>query len=161
MADTRIIQEQYIRDTMCRRIEEFSTSRNLRLRVGTFNVNGKSPEERLSSFIGVKEELPDMFVFGFQELDLSTEAFLYLSTTEREDAWCNAILEDLGDASTDYIKVIAYVSSPKESILTGSHPVDIQTTSGHAYRCAHQTRSAAKRPSDSFRGVWSRFDVDG
>lgn len=53
------------------------------------------------------EPLPDIFVFGFQELDLSTEALLYLSTTEKEEAWFDAIMEDMGDAAKDYIKVNA------------------------------------------------------
>lgn len=53
------------------------------------------------------EPLPDIFVFGFQELDLSAEALLYLSTTEKEETWFDAIMEDMGDAAKDYIKVSA------------------------------------------------------
>jgi len=48
---------------------------------------------------------PDMFVFGFQELDLSTEALLYSTSNAREDAWCNAIFAALGEKGIKYEKV--------------------------------------------------------
>ena len=47
---------------------------------------------------------PDLLVFGFQELDQSTEAFLYLTST-REDAWILAILAGLGEKGQQYEKV--------------------------------------------------------
>jgi inositol polyphosphate 5-phosphatase INPP5B/F len=37
------------------------------------------------------EDLPDLFVFGFQELDLSTGALIYATPATREDAWTKAI----------------------------------------------------------------------
>lgn len=48
---------------------------------------------------------PDLFVFAFQELDLSTEALLYSSSTMREDAWCYAIFAALGEKGVKYEKV--------------------------------------------------------
>ncbi|KAK7680400.1 hypothetical protein QCA50_016640 [Cerrena zonata] len=47
---------------------------------------------------------PDLFVLGFQELDLSTEALLYSTKTTREDAWCTAVLAGLGEKATGYQK---------------------------------------------------------
>jgi hypothetical protein len=38
------------------------------------------------------EENPDIIVLGFQELDLSAEALIYSTSTEREDSWCMYVL---------------------------------------------------------------------
>ena len=51
------------------------------------------------------EDLPDMFVLGFQELDLSTEALLYSTSTVKADAWTSAIFAALGKSADNYIKV--------------------------------------------------------
>ncbi|EEB97130.1 hypothetical protein MPER_03608 [Moniliophthora perniciosa FA553] len=47
---------------------------------------------------------PDILVFGFQELDLSTEALLYSTSTVREEAWCMAIFAALGEKRDLYQK---------------------------------------------------------
>jgi inositol polyphosphate 5-phosphatase INPP5B/F len=54
---------------------------------------------------GKDEDLPDMFILGFQELDLSTEALLYSTSTLKADAWISAIFAALGKSAKDYIKV--------------------------------------------------------
>ncbi|KAF8241111.1 DNase I-like protein [Tricholoma matsutake] len=48
---------------------------------------------------------PDMLVLGFQELDLSTEALLYSTSTVREDAWCLAVFASLGEKAIMYDKL--------------------------------------------------------
>ncbi|KAH9925009.1 DNase I-like protein [Epithele typhae] len=48
---------------------------------------------------------PDMLVLGFQELDLSTEALLYSTSTAREDAWCTAVFAGLGEKAILYEKL--------------------------------------------------------
>ncbi|KAK1220132.1 hypothetical protein PQX77_017122 [Marasmius sp. AFHP31] len=48
---------------------------------------------------------PDILVFGFQELDLSTEALIYSTSTTREEAWCTAIFSALGDKAAHYEKL--------------------------------------------------------
>ncbi|KAF8888850.1 Endonuclease/exonuclease/phosphatase [Infundibulicybe gibba] len=48
---------------------------------------------------------PDVFVLGFQELDLSTEALIYSTSTTREDAWCMAVFASLGEKAIMYEKV--------------------------------------------------------
>ncbi|KAG2058062.1 DNase I-like protein [Suillus hirtellus] len=48
---------------------------------------------------------PDLLVLGFQELDLSTEALLYATSTAREDAWVEAILAGLGERGILYEKL--------------------------------------------------------
>lgn len=51
---------------------------------------------------------PDLLVLGFQELDLSTEALLYASSTVKEDAWVEAILAGLGERGILYEKVSCF-----------------------------------------------------
>lgn len=48
---------------------------------------------------------PDMYIFGFQELDLTTSALLYSTSKELEDKWTEAIMTSLGDAAGKYVKV--------------------------------------------------------
>ncbi|KIJ42241.1 hypothetical protein M422DRAFT_780052 [Sphaerobolus stellatus SS14] len=50
-------------------------------------------------------ELSDIFVFGFQEVDLSTEGLLYRASSTRDDAWTAAIFQALGKASDNYVKL--------------------------------------------------------
>jgi phosphatidylinositol-bisphosphatase len=52
---------------------------------------------------------PDIFVLGFQELDLSTEALLYNVSTAREDAWCLALFAALGEKAILYEKVSTHI----------------------------------------------------
>ncbi|KAJ7742592.1 DNase I-like protein [Mycena metata] len=137
----------------------------LKVRIGTFNVNGNLPSQDLSSWVGgsavtrgsgftispLKElsplsigdvtkdpfddsnapadanaesalggkdqdpvdtntnadtaEDPDLLVLGFQELDLSTEALLYATSTFKEEAWCTAIFAALGERAEGYEKL--------------------------------------------------------
>lgn len=48
---------------------------------------------------------PDMLVLGFQELDLSTEALIYSTSTAREEAWTLAVFAALGEKAVKYEKV--------------------------------------------------------
>ena len=64
-------------------------------------TSGGSPHD--SDVFESKE--PDVLVFGFQELDLSTEALLYSYTTTREDMWLDAIFAGLGEVREQYVKV--------------------------------------------------------
>ncbi|KAF9045408.1 DNase I-like protein [Panaeolus papilionaceus] len=161
--DIQIFRDEYIRRTARERTRK--GRRRLKIRLGTFNVNGKMPSQDLSAWIqGAREppphadsssngreplqssppgmfgnpfdwlswkprshhstpesenvsepppsrvdnedeEDPDMLVLGFQELDLSTEALLYSTSTVREDAWCLAIFAALGEKAVKYEKL--------------------------------------------------------
>ncbi|KAG8952902.1 hypothetical protein FRC04_003353 [Tulasnella sp. 424] len=145
-ADLKVLEEAYIRQQMRLRINEYSASHPLLLHSATFNVNGQAPSERLYPLLGFKsgkmdenEPLPDIFVFGFQELDLSAEALLYLSTTEKEEAWFDAIMEDMGDAAKDYIKLVSkqlvgmlIIVVVKKSLRPHIHHIH-STSSGQGY----------------------------
>ncbi|KAJ3862319.1 DNase I-like protein [Lentinula novae-zelandiae] len=47
----------------------------------------------------------DILVLGFEELDLSTEALLYSTSTAREDAWTVAVFAALGEKAELYEKL--------------------------------------------------------
>jgi inositol polyphosphate 5-phosphatase INPP5B/F len=82
------------------------------MRVGTFNVNGKYPDASIRSWVQGDQQStagqlddPDIFVFGFQELDLSTGALLYSTSTLLEATWTEAIFSALGTKAGIYSKV--------------------------------------------------------
>ncbi|KAJ6457770.1 DNase I-like protein [Mycena vitilis] len=117
----------------------------LKVRIGTFNVNGNLPSQDLSSWVGgvvnpnyipplqeisplsmgevvknpfdspgaplssgekdPRDPAPDLLVLGFQELDLSTEALIYATSTLKEEAWCTAAFAALGAQAELYEKL--------------------------------------------------------
>lgn len=115
----------------------------VRIRIGTFNVNGQSPVESLRPWLCSPEALAtpsDLIVLGFQELDLSTEALLITSTTLREDLWCEALMRDLAELGDQYVKVWSL-----SHILTFGHLQDkpilayIKATRGGFNCCSYST----------------------
>lgn len=72
----------------------------------TDRVNGERDSRRAEeASVEESETDPDLLVFGFQELDLSTEALLYSSKTSRVDAWTTAIFASLGEKGALYHKL--------------------------------------------------------
>ena len=53
-------------------------------------MNGQAASERLEPWLAVDSAPPDLYVIGFQELDLSKEAFLF-SESERETEWLKKV----------------------------------------------------------------------
>ncbi|KAJ7850016.1 Endonuclease/exonuclease/phosphatase [Mycena olivaceomarginata] len=163
------IRDEWIRS----RVRETSSKgkQNLRVRIGTFNVNGNLPSQDLSPWVGgngngnttdpfippLKEISPfsigevaknpfdtpapapisdesepkpeaasapsrvvfgekdsvdadadlglDLLVLGFRELDLSTEALIYSTSTLKEEAWCTAAFAALSARAELYEKL--------------------------------------------------------
>ncbi|KAJ7753891.1 DNase I-like protein [Mycena olivaceomarginata] len=132
------IRDEWIRS----RVRETSSKgkQNLRVRIGTFNVNGNLPSQDLSPWVGGNGNAPapisdepkpeaapapsrvvlgekdsvdadadpglDLLVLGFQELDLSTEALIYSTSTLKEEAWCTAAFAALGARAELYEKLV-------------------------------------------------------
>lgn len=88
---------------------EYTTLQPIRVCVGTYNVNGKAPKDVAGVVTDLKpwlafpaDSLPDIYAIGFQELDLSAEAFVFNDSNKEED-WCKAI--ELSLALGDYVKL--------------------------------------------------------
>nr|CDI53075.1 related to INP52-phosphatidylinositol phosphate phosphatase [Melanopsichium pennsylvanicum 4] len=86
------------------------TVNDVRLSVGTFNVNNQLPPENdIPTLIGLKnfiraEQEPDLIVIGLQEVDTSGGAYLYYSPA-REEAWTRAFTQALGRRANMYRKL--------------------------------------------------------
>ncbi|XP_036087844.1 type II inositol 1,4,5-trisphosphate 5-phosphatase isoform X1 [Rousettus aegyptiacus] len=108
------MQKFGLRDTMVKshlvqKEEDYTYIQNFRFFVGTYNVNGQSPKECLQPWLSHGIQAPDIYCVGFQELDLSKEAFFF-HDTPKEEEWFKAVSESLHpDAKYAKVKLIRLV----------------------------------------------------
>ncbi|KAM6428509.1 type II inositol 1,4,5-trisphosphate 5-phosphatase isoform 6-T6 [Liasis olivaceus] len=67
--------------------------------VGSYNVNGRSPQESLLPWLSHDPEPPDVYCVGFQALDPSKEAAVF-HDTPREEEWFKAVTKSLHPGAT-------------------------------------------------------------
>lgn len=81
---------------MNEREDEFTHKEMLKVFCGTWNVNGQSPPHgpSLRKWLDHNHECPDIFAIGFQELDLSNQAYIF-SDSAKETEWLNAVRKSL------------------------------------------------------------------
>ncbi|KAM3933388.1 type II inositol 1,4,5-trisphosphate 5-phosphatase isoform 1-T1 [Leptodactylus fuscus] len=88
------LRDNLIKSELLKKEPTYTSVQDFRFFVGTYNVNGQSPKENLQPWLSADIEAPDVYCIGFQELDLSKEAFFF-NDTPKEEEWFKAVSEGL------------------------------------------------------------------
>ena len=100
------IRDDWIRKQMTAREAEFTEYTPTRVFVGTYNVNGKKPQESITPWLlggGAGKPMADIYAVGFQEIvDLNAQNVLADGqTASRSTQWADSILATLNEAAAE------------------------------------------------------------
>uniref|UniRef100_A0A803YSE6 phosphoinositide 5-phosphatase n=1 Tax=Meleagris gallopavo TaxID=9103 RepID=A0A803YSE6_MELGA len=103
------LRDTIVKSELVQREDSYTYIQNFRFFVGTYNVNGQSPKESLQPWLRCDSAPPDVYCVGFQELDLSKEAFFF-NDTPKEEEWFKAVTDSLHpDAKYAKVKLVRLV----------------------------------------------------
>ncbi|XP_015504955.1 type II inositol 1,4,5-trisphosphate 5-phosphatase isoform X1 [Parus major] len=103
------LRDTIVKSQLVQRENSYTHIQNYRVFVGTYNVNGQSPTESLQPWLRCDAEPPDIYCVGFQELDLTKEAFFF-NDTPKEEEWFKAVTDSLHpDAKYAKVKLVRLV----------------------------------------------------
>uniref|UniRef100_A0A8C9EU36 phosphoinositide 5-phosphatase n=1 Tax=Pavo cristatus TaxID=9049 RepID=A0A8C9EU36_PAVCR len=103
------LRDTIVKSELVQREDSYTYIQNFRFFVGTYNVNGQSPRESLQPWLRCDSAPPDVYCVGFQELDLSKEAFFF-NDTPKEEEWFKAVTDSLHpDAKYAKVKLVRLV----------------------------------------------------
>ncbi|XP_059195702.1 type II inositol 1,4,5-trisphosphate 5-phosphatase isoform X2 [Centropristis striata] len=103
------LRDNLIRCELLKNEDLYTYPEDFRFFLGTYNVNGQTPKESLQPWLSCTLNPPDMYCVGFQELDLSKEAFFF-NDTPKELEWTKAVSDALHpDAKYALVKLVRLV----------------------------------------------------
>ncbi|KAM7383156.1 hypothetical protein PAMP_002836 [Pampus punctatissimus] len=103
------LRDNLIRCELLKKEDLYTYREDFSFFLGTYNVNGQAPKESLGPWLSCTLDPPDMYCVGFQELDLSKEAFFF-NDTPKEMEWTKAVSEALHpDAKYALVKLVRLV----------------------------------------------------
>lgn len=99
------VKQSWVAKELRSRESQYCDYESLKIWIGSWNVNGRMTSENLCPWLDVQreDEAPDMYVFGFQELDLRAEAYL-ISDSVKEAEWTRLIVAAMVRGQ-DYVKI--------------------------------------------------------
>ncbi|XP_066583845.1 uncharacterized protein Ocrl [Prorops nasuta] len=88
-------RDSVVRYHMACKEDDYTYTKTFRIFIGTWNVNGQPPNGiTLEEWLSNEPDAPDIYAIGFQELDLSKEAFFF-ADIPREEEWRQVVAKSL------------------------------------------------------------------